>query len=98
MKISLLTTLFLLSFHSQAFSNDPVLKCKTSGCNGVMCVNSKAEDLMSTCEYRSYYRCFREHSTCKAINNKCQWESTPGLVKCLQEEKAPKQMTDMYSK
>lgn len=54
--------------------------CKRTGCSGQVCSD---EDVMTTCEYRPEYACYRRARCERQTNGKCGWTQTPELSACL---------------
>lgn len=58
--------------------------CAVAGCSGQLCVSAdEAGDIITTCEYRAEYACFKEASCEPQSNGKCGWTQTSELTKCL---------------
>lgn len=56
--------------------------CFVGGCSGQVC--SESADVMSTCEWREEYACYRV-AVCERQNTgTCGWTETPELTSCLQ--------------
>ncbi|HRH22809.1 MAG TPA: Gmad2 immunoglobulin-like domain-containing protein [Candidatus Paceibacterota bacterium] len=60
-------------------------KCVVGGCSGQLCSDASAEPLMSTCEYREEYACYKK-ATCEVQKStgECGWTQTEDLSLCLQ--------------
>ena len=56
-------------------------ECFTTGCSGQVCSNRK---MITTCEMQPEYYCL-EHTSCKCIDYKCQWEKTQEFEDCMKE-------------
>ena len=57
--------------------------CSVGGCSGQSCLtNELAQNLMTTCEYKEEYGCYKLTS-CGCVNNKCQWAENSNLNECL---------------
>jgi hypothetical protein len=55
--------------------------CITTGCSGQICSD---QDMMSTCEWKAEYACYKSLGTCELqASGKCGWTSTPELSACL---------------
>lgn len=62
----------------------PAKSCKVAGCSSQLCVDASAGDIVSTCEWREEYACYRS-ATCEVQQDgECGWTETPTLVSCLQ--------------
>jgi hypothetical protein len=57
--------------------------CEVGGCSGQLC-GEAGEDLVSTCEYRPEYGCYKEYSTCeRQPSGRCGWTPNTALTQCL---------------
>lgn len=54
--------------------------CKISGCSSQICAE---EEMMSTCEYREVYMCYKSARCERQATGKCGWTETPELRSCL---------------
>ncbi len=55
--------------------------CFTSGCSGQICSD---QDVMSTCEWKPEYACYKQFGTCELqAGGKCGWTQTQDLQSCL---------------
>ena len=54
--------------------------CRTTGCSGQVCAD---EDVMTTCEYREEYACYKTARCERQNNGRCGWTETAELQKCL---------------
>jgi eight-cysteine-cluster-containing protein len=58
--------------------------CAVAGCSGQLCVSAnEASTIVTTCEYRNEYSCYREPSCEPQANGKCGWTQTASLKQCL---------------
>jgi eight-cysteine-cluster-containing protein len=58
--------------------------CAVAGCSGQLCVSAEeAGDIVTTCEFRAEYACYREASCEPQADGQCGWTETPELKKCL---------------
>lgn len=58
--------------------------CAVAGCSQQLCVSAdEAAEMVTTCEYRAEYACYREASCEPQANGKCGWTETPELKQCL---------------
>ena len=58
--------------------------CAIAGCSQHLCVSGEeASAIMTTCEYKSEYACYKEASCEKQADGKCGWTQTPELKRCL---------------
>ncbi|KKW20100.1 MAG: hypothetical protein UY63_C0001G0005 [Parcubacteria group bacterium GW2011_GWA2_51_10] len=63
--------------------------CAVAGCSGQLCVEaSEAGDIVTTCEFRAEYACYREASCGRQLNGRCGWTETVELRQCLQNSPA----------
>lgn len=56
--------------------------CYIGGCSAQICSDQK--DVVSTCEYREAYACYKTATCERQSNGQCGWTQTPGLAACLQ--------------
>lgn len=61
--------------------------CYIGGCSSEVC--SDQPDVVTTCELREEYACYRAARCVKKTNGACGWESTPALTACLDEHTDP---------
>lgn len=58
--------------------------CAVAGCSGQLCVSAdEAGTIMTTCEFRAEYACYREASCEPQADGKCGWTQTTALTQCL---------------
>lgn len=58
--------------------------CAVAGCSGQLCVSAaEAENMMTTCEYRAEYACYKEASCEPQVDDSCGWTQTDDLKQCL---------------
>jgi len=64
---------------------DAQMQCAVAGCSSQLCVEaSEAENIMSTCEWRNEYACYKLSICAKDPKTlKCGWQQTPELKECL---------------
>lgn len=55
--------------------------CRPSGCSGQICAD---QDMMSDCQYREEYACYKTATCERQKSGKCGWTDTPALSACLQ--------------
>ncbi len=55
--------------------------CFATGCSGQICAD---QDMMSTCEWKPAYACYKQVGKCEPqANGSCGWTQTPELKACL---------------
>lgn len=54
--------------------------CKPTGCSGQICSD---EDVMSTCEFRAEYACYKTAKCERQADGKCGWTNDAALASCL---------------
>jgi hypothetical protein len=54
--------------------------CKKTGCSGQVCSD---EEIMTTCEWKPEYACYRKARCERQANGKCGFTQTPELTACL---------------
>jgi len=58
--------------------------CAVAGCSGQLCVSAdEAGTIVTTCEYRAEYSCYKEASCEPQANGQCGWTPTAELKQCL---------------
>jgi len=62
-------------------------ECKIAGCSGQLCVDKNAEDIITTCEYRQEYACYKNARCEKQSDGQCSWTQTAELSKCISQFK-----------
>ena len=62
-------------------------ECKIAGCSGQLCVDKNAEDIITTCEYRQEYACYKNARCEKQADGQCSWTQTAELSKCISQFK-----------
>ena len=74
-------TLNASQFYLRSTSSSTNLKpCIKTGCSGQICAD---ETMMSTCEYREEYACYKKASCERQANGNCGFTKTPELTSCL---------------
>ncbi len=62
--------------------------CVVAGCSGQLCVDSKSQDIATTCQWHASYACFHS-ATCELqASGDCGWTQTPQLQQCLLESQS----------
>ena len=60
--------------------------CGIGGCSGQICAtNEKAKDIITTCEYKASYECYKLTS-CGCTEGRCSWKSNEKFSECLKRE------------
>ncbi len=62
-----------------------VAPCRIGGCSSQLCA---AEDVLSTCEWRPEYACYRGARCEPQPGGACGWTQTPELLACLEAGRA----------
>lgn len=62
-------------------------ECKISGCSGQLCVNTDSPDIITTCEYRPEYACYKTARCEKQSDGNCGWTQAPELLSCISQFK-----------
>ena len=61
--------------------------CSVGGCSGQLCLQKEdAQNIITTCEYREEYGCYKLNS-CGCVKNKCQWAENKEFNNCLDKFK-----------
>lgn len=74
-----------IGFDLEKWSDEPASSfngCKITGCSGQICSD---EDVMTTCEYKDEYACYKTAKCERQEDGKCNWTPTEDLVFCLGE-------------
>jgi eight-cysteine-cluster-containing protein len=61
-------------------SQSAVAECKVTGCSGQICAD---EDVVTTCEYKPEYACYKTAKCERQEDGKCGWTPSEDLVACL---------------
>ena len=56
-------------------------ECRKTGCSGQICSD---EDVVTTCEFRAEYACYRAAACERQANGQCGWTMSAELARCLQ--------------
>jgi hypothetical protein len=56
--------------------------CIKSGCSGIVCVEP-GKEVVTTCEYKAEYACYKTASCERQPNGACGWTETAELTACL---------------
>ena len=58
--------------------------CAVAGCSGQLCVSAdEAGSVVTTCEFKAEYACYREAQCEPQADGKCGWTETAELKRCL---------------
>jgi eight-cysteine-cluster-containing protein len=57
--------------------------CKVGGCSSQLCLNADAEEMMTTCEYREEYACYRQTKCEVQASGECGWTENEEFIQCL---------------
>ncbi|MCK5025843.1 MAG: eight-cysteine-cluster domain-containing protein [Nanoarchaeota archaeon] len=58
--------------------------CVTGGCSGTICQHKDSEPVMTTCEFKPEYACYKQIE-CKCVSNGCVWDKTAEFEMCVQD-------------
>ena len=61
--------------------------CVIGGCSGTIC--SESNDMMSTCEYKNEYACYKTAACERQADGQCGWTQTEAFKACLANPPAP---------
>jgi len=64
-------------------------ECVVGGCSNQLCTDAARGPLVSTCEWREEYACYRAATCTQQSNGQCGWTMTPELMQCLQAAGRP---------
>lgn len=62
---------------------DSVGSCKITGCSNQLCVDEAEGDVVTTCEYRDEYACYKTAKCERQEDGKCGWTPSESLISCL---------------
>lgn len=68
-------------------SPKPASACVSGGCSGQICSDRASDGLISTCEYKAEYACYKNASCERQADGRCGWTETGELLNCLQQAK-----------
>jgi eight-cysteine-cluster-containing protein len=57
--------------------------CIIGGCSGQLCINASNNDMITTCEYRAEYACYKGAECKRQSDGNCGWTVTPAMKQCL---------------
>jgi eight-cysteine-cluster-containing protein len=57
--------------------------CLKTGCSGQVCSD---KEVVTTCEYRTEYECYKKAACERQANGDCGWTQTPELLACLKRK------------
>ncbi len=78
---TLITSQVYLRAMGQTASTKP---CMKTGCSGQVCSD---EEVITTCEYRTEYECYKQAKCERQANGDCGWTQTKELTSCLNRRK-----------
>lgn len=55
-------------------------ECRPTGCSGIVCSDA---DVMTTCEFKPEYACYKAAVCTRQSDGACGWNKTPELDACL---------------
>ncbi len=64
----------------------PIAQCRVTGCSSQVCAD---QDVITTCEFRPEFACFRAARCERQVGNQCGWTMTPELQACLAQHRSP---------
>ena len=71
--------------------------CAVAGCSGQLCVSAaEAGNIITTCEFRAEYACYKEAYCGPQADGKCGWSQTPELQRCLANPPAIDASLEVY--
>ncbi|MCC7522957.1 hypothetical protein IT407_04135 [Candidatus Uhrbacteria bacterium] len=60
--------------------------CVPAGCSGTICAEAtEAADIVTTCEYRDEYACYKLTTCERQLDGKCGWTPAAGFASCLND-------------
>ncbi|CAF1040196.1 unnamed protein product [Didymodactylos carnosus] len=85
-------SIFIILF---SYTNSQTPICKPTGCSGQICADN---DIITTCEYRSEYECYRSAKCERQTNGECGWTMNESLKKCLTSSTSASSCFDTLTK
>ena len=58
--------------------------CAPSGCSGTICQHKGERPVITTCEFKPEYACYKQIK-CGCIDNSCMWDKTEEFEACVQD-------------
>jgi hypothetical protein len=58
-------------------------KCYVAGCSAQLCVEESEKDIITTCEFKEEYACYKDAQCERQTDGKCGWTPNEELVACL---------------
>lgn len=65
----------------------PQKPCYSAGCSGQLCVDESGKDIVTTCEYKEEYKCYKLTRCERQKDGKCGWTKTKKFNKCWVESR-----------
>lgn len=65
--------------------------CKLGGCSSQLCVGPDDENVITTCEFRPEYACYRTATCEPQSDDACGWTQTQALIACIDAARASTQ-------
>ena len=76
------------NFSPSPISSPPLTaqECKVTGCSGQVCAEAEeAEEIVTDCELRAEYACYKNARCERQSSRECGWTQDETLIKCLEE-------------
>lgn len=71
-------------YFSDEVSTDNEVSCVVTGCSGQVCAD---EEVVTTCEFRPEYACYKMGRCERQASGECDWTQTKELQSCLVDAK-----------
>lgn len=71
-------------FYLRAGGSASLKQCMKTGCSGQICAD---HEVMSTCEYKAEYACYKKATCERQANGDCGFTQTPELTACLRRSR-----------
>ncbi len=72
------------------------LGCVIGGCSGQLCVEA-GNEMMTTCEWRAEYACYKKATCERQSSGECGWTDTPALQQCLIDSQSPEAVVELQN-
>jgi eight-cysteine-cluster-containing protein len=69
---------------NQINTNRVIVGCEVAGCSGQLCVEAKNRDIMTTCEWKEEYACYKKAKCERQTDGKCGFTKGPEFRECIE--------------
>ncbi|MDP3974312.1 MAG: hypothetical protein Q8P92_05775 [Candidatus Daviesbacteria bacterium] len=61
--------------------------CFVAGCSNQLCVDEEEKDIVTTCEFREEYECYKDALCERQKDGGCGWTQTKDLLECIEQKR-----------